>query len=145
MIGIYEIENKKTGKKYIGSSHNIEKRFYQHKNDMKNGKHANIHLQREYDKYGLESFKFNILEECCKENTKQIEQKYLDRIFEIDNCFLLYYNIGKKSEGGDNLTSNPKRSEIIDKIKKGIMKRYVNESEEDKIKRCENLCKITQL
>lgn len=139
MIGIYEIENTISYKKYIGSSFNIEKRFYRHKNNLKSGKHANIHLQREYDKYGLESFTFNILEECSKEDIKQIEQKYLNKIFEIDNCFLLYYNIGKKSSGGDNLTFNPKRSEIIIKIKNGLVKRYENESEEDKIRRCENL------
>ena len=134
MIGIYEIVNNISDKKYIGSSLNIEKRLYRHKNDLKNGKHVNIHLQREYNKYGFESFTFNVLEECSKDDIKQIEQKYLNKIFEISNCFLLYYNIGKKSEGGDNLTFNPRRSEIIDKIKNGLIRRYENENEEDKIK-----------
>ena len=63
MIVIYEIENKISGKKYIGSSFNIGNRFYRHKNDLKNGKHTNIHLQREYDNYEFESFTFDILEE----------------------------------------------------------------------------------
>lgn len=39
MIGIYKIENTKNHKVYIGQSIDIEHRFNQHKNYLKNNKH----------------------------------------------------------------------------------------------------------
>lgn len=102
-IGIYKIENIINGKKYIGSSINIDKRFYRHKNDLINNKHNNIHLQRDFNKYSLDDFKFECIEICDVNNIKKIEQKYLDKIFEIKNNNNIYYNIGKQSSGGDNI------------------------------------------
>lgn len=139
MIGIYKIENVINGKKYIGSAINIDIRLKRHINDLKNKKHVNIHLQREYNKYGIENFIFECVEECEKDILKDIEQQYLNNIFLIKNNNLFYYNIGKDASGGDNLTYNPNKNIIIDKIKVGLIKRYENESDEDKVKRRNNL------
>lgn len=139
MIGIYKIENIITGKKYIGSAINIDIRLKRHINDLKNEKHGNIHLQREFNKYGIENFIFECVEECEKAILKEIEQNYLNEIFLLKNNNLYYYNIGKDASGGDNLTYNPNRSLIIDKIKAGLHKRYENESKEEKIKRSINI------
>ena len=139
MIGIYKIENLITGKIYIGSSLNIEKRFLRHKNELIKKRHVNIHLQREFNKYGIECLIFKILEECNKERLKEIEQLYLDNIFSDTNHYLYYYNIGKNSSGGDNLTLHPNREEIINKIKNGSIVRYYLETQDDKEKRRERL------
>ena len=64
MIGIYRIKNLKNKKCYYGSSKNIEKRWRTHSNNLKNGKHHNIHLQRSWDKYGEDNFVFELVEEC---------------------------------------------------------------------------------
>jgi group I intron endonuclease len=135
MIGIYKIENIINNKKYIGSAVNIDIRFKRHINDLKNNKHNNIYLQREFNKYGLENFNFECIEICDKKNLKEIEQKYLDDIFAIKECNLYYYNIGKKSTGGDNISNNPNRNIIINKITKGLYERYEKESDEDKLSR----------
>ena len=139
MIGIYKIENIKNGKKYIGSSVNIEKRFNRHISDLKNNKHINIILQRSFNKHDINDFIFECIEICEKENLREIEQGYLNNIFEGKEHNKCYYNIGKQSSGGDNLTNNPNKEKIINNIKNGLHNRYKNESEEDKKKRKENL------
>lgn len=56
--GIYKIVNTFNNKVYIGSSVDIESRHQEHKRDLRNGKHHNYLLQRDWDKYGEESFEF---------------------------------------------------------------------------------------
>lgn len=58
MRGIYYIKNLVNGKKYIGSSKNLTKRLRDHKSALRVGRHHNIHLQRAWNKYGEENFKF---------------------------------------------------------------------------------------
>lgn len=47
-VGIYKIENLHNGRVYIGVSVNVERRFYQHKNLLLNGKHPNKGMQHDY-------------------------------------------------------------------------------------------------
>lgn len=116
MIGIYRIINRVNNKCYYGSSNNIEKRWLRHKNELNKGKHINIILQRAWNKYGSDNFIFELVETCDESLLIEIEQKYLD--LKPD------YNIGIKASGGDNITNNPNRSEIIAKITKSIKDRY---------------------
>jgi group I intron endonuclease len=137
--GIYKIENIVNGRMYIGSSVDINKRINRHKNDLIENKHINCYLQRDFNKYGMSSYLFECIELCNMENLKILEQKYLDEIFSNKKYYEKYYNIGKDATGGDNLSNNPNRLEIIKKIKNGLYKRYNNESELDKLERRENL------
>lgn len=63
---IYKIENLITKRIYIGSSKDIKSRFRDHKFYLLHNNHQNIHLQRSFNKYGIENFKFEILEECSE-------------------------------------------------------------------------------
>lgn len=63
LAGVYAFKYATTGKMYIGSSANLWKRFNEH---LKN-KSSNIHLQRAFEKHGLEQFSFNILEFCSND------------------------------------------------------------------------------
>lgn len=76
--GIYKIINLVNNKIYIGSSNNIKKRFSHHKHSLINNKHYNKYLQNSFNKYTINNFKFEILEECSKENLLIREQYYLD-------------------------------------------------------------------
>ena len=49
--GIYLIKNNISKKEYIGQSINIEKRWKDHKKDLRNNIHKNQHLQNAYNKY----------------------------------------------------------------------------------------------
>ena len=78
LCGIYEVKNIINNKCYIGSSKNINNRFYIHKLDLKNNKHHSTYLQNAYNKYGLKVFEFNIIEECDMDVLIKKEQFYLD-------------------------------------------------------------------
>lgn len=64
MIGVYSIRNILNGKMYIGSSANIDYRFYQHKFVLRKGEHENPHLQASWNKYGEVNFEFKVLVLC---------------------------------------------------------------------------------
>lgn len=83
--GIYWIVGP-TGKAYIGSSQNIEKRLRQHRNELVRGVHANAHLQRAFDKYGVNAFLFTPLEFCAVERLIEREQHHIDS-FDFDTLY----------------------------------------------------------
>ena len=62
--GIYVIRNLVNDKLYVGKSVHIENRWLEHQSDLRNGRHANIHLQRAYDKYGPDNLLHEVLELC---------------------------------------------------------------------------------
>ena len=102
---IYRIMNIINNKYYIGSSIHPIFRKDRHFSKLKRGKHENVYLQRAVNKYGIENFKFEIIEEVQEENLRIIEQKYLDYIF---NNNIKSYNLAKDSRYG---MKNRKHSE----------------------------------
>jgi group I intron endonuclease len=124
MVGVYQIRNSVNGKKYYGSSKEIEKRWARHKRELRSGTHINKILQRAWDKYGENSFVFEVVEECLEECLLSVEQKYLDTNPE--------YNIAIKSSGGDNLTKNPNKGLIVANITKAIKHRVDAMTEEER-------------
>lgn len=132
--GIYKIICMVDKKIYLGSAKNLNKRWKRHLNDLKNKKHVNTHLQRSFDKYGIENFRFEIIEVCKLENLFDREQFYLDVLKPYKNGF----NIGLKACGGDNLSNNPNRENIISKIKKSIKEKISKMSDIEKKKKWSN-------
>jgi group I intron endonuclease len=61
--GIYSISSP-SGRRYIGSAINIDRRWLRHRKDLKAGKHGNRSLQRAAVKYGVENLKFEKLIIC---------------------------------------------------------------------------------
>ena len=51
--GVYLIENSVTGRKYVGSSSNIDRRIKTHKQHLQKGCHNNRKLQKDHDMYGM--------------------------------------------------------------------------------------------
>lgn len=62
--GVYQILNTINSKCYVGSSANIEKRWRTHVWGLETGRHHSKRLSRAVAKYGLQSFRFTVLEEC---------------------------------------------------------------------------------
>ncbi len=77
--GVYQILNLINEDRYIGSAIDLFKRYNEHKNDLKGGRHHNIRLQRAYNKYGEENFEFSIIEYVDgKEDLIGREQFHMD-------------------------------------------------------------------
>ena len=85
--GIYLIQNLENGKKYYGSSLNLDKRLYEHKRNLRLGQHDNKHLQSSWNKYTEDNFKFEIVEEIPiiedeeknNRNLRNIETEYIQK------------------------------------------------------------------
>lgn len=83
--GIYEIVNRVNGKRYVGQSLNIEKRWSYHRQDLTRGNHHSAYLQRSWDKYGEASFLFIIINECEPEEMNDLEQHEINKKSEYNN------------------------------------------------------------
>ena len=97
--GIYSITCVIDGKVYVGRSVRIESRWKSHKNALRRGDHSNAHLQRAWSLYGEESFKFEVLEECSKEETpvREAHWQQVVGIGDDDRCYNLLVEDGTGS------------------------------------------------
>lgn len=77
---VYVLINTKNNKRYIGSTNDLTKRRCDHFNKLRKNKHINKILQNAWNKYGEESFIFQVIEECSIEDKLKREQYYLDTI-----------------------------------------------------------------
>jgi group I intron endonuclease len=97
ICGIYCIENKVNGKKYIGQAVDVAVRWSQHKLSLNNNKHVNNILQNAWNKYGKDNFNFYLIERCYK--------SWLDR---RERYWIKYYNTFKDRTKGYNLDNGGK-------------------------------------
>lgn len=92
MKGLYAIQNKVSGKRYIGSSNSIEKRFEDHILALRRGNHINPYLQHAWDKRREGAFILEVIELVGLEGDLLTrEQIYLDEGFAANNL----YNIAR--------------------------------------------------
>lgn len=85
--GIYCIEHKESGKKYVGSASSFLGRFCGHRNLLSRGTHHSPHLQHAWNKYGEDAFEFKKLLVCSKENLLMYEQLCIDGYKACDQAF----------------------------------------------------------
>ncbi|MER8924279.1 GIY-YIG nuclease family protein [Mesorhizobium sp. M0859] len=92
-IGIYCIRHVESGKRYIGKSIDIERRWYAHRT-----KADNRHLANSIKKYGLDAFAFEILEsftDCDEDRIADRELHWIDHFNTCDRRF--GYNLRRDS------------------------------------------------
>ena len=82
---IYAITNTLNGKRYVGSTKDFKRRIQQHLCLLRSNRHFNVHLQRAWNKYGEDVFRFDVVEMCVGKNLFHREQLW------IDHCG--YYNV----------------------------------------------------
>lgn len=106
---IYKITNKVNGKKYIGKTEyaNPTKRFKEHINDSKKDCEKHRPLYRAFNKYGIDNFDFEIIEET--DNTSSRERYWIE-------YYNTYYGEGYNATlGGDGKKYlNISDKEVID-------------------------------
>lgn len=98
MCGIYKITNIINGKIYIGKSQNIYSRWEYHKTMYNSAKESNKALYQAFQKYGLNNFLFEVIEEMTYENYELFSNNR-------EQYWILYYNSYKNGYnntlGGD--------------------------------------------
>lgn len=101
MTGIYIIRNIVNNKVYIGQSIDIERRWKEHKRKYQyENERKNSYLYNAIYKYGIESFSFDILEECDKDKLNEREIYYIQK-YESTN-----HNKGYNISSGGNLNAH---------------------------------------
>jgi len=131
---IYKILNKTTGKFYIGSAYNFNKRKWVHLHKLRKNYHDNKHLQAAWNKYGESDFEFIILQECKREELLKCEQIWLNwtksfcREFGYNTCAVAGNSIGYKHTEefkkwqSERLKGNKHSKETKEKMSKSARK-----------------------
>lgn len=109
----------KTNKKYIGQSKDISERWKKHISELNNNRHHNDYLQKSWDKYGEENFKFYVLEYCENDNLDERENYYIESYNTLDR------DCGYNLKSGGQL-HNHHSEEIRKKISESNKKAYLN-------------------
>lgn len=134
--GIYCIENLVNGKKYIGSSDDIEERWYYHKNKLRRKVHENTHLQNSWTKYKEENFKFYVIELCKINKLEEREDFYIEyyKVTERDYGYNKKWAFGRKIKGKKR-KSRPMLQEIKEKLSKALKGRAKTEEWKEKVRK----------
>lgn len=117
--GIYCIENISTSKKYIGQSVNISDRWKKHISELNRNSHHNDYLQKAWNKYGKDDFRFYVLEYCSTDELNNKEDSYI----KLHNTMDRDYGYNLKSGGQDH---NYQSEEVRHKISESNKKTYQN-------------------
>src|SRR3990167_742146 len=106
--GIYHIVNKINGKIYVGSAMDLRQRKNAHFSELRRQVHRNQILQRAYNKYGENNFKFKIVALCPMEYLIKLEQWFIDNCSskyniapKAGNCFGKHHSKETKKKIGD--------------------------------------------
>ena len=98
---IYRILNIKNKKSYVGASENIKERYFTHFNKLRRKSHHNKDLQKDFNKFNRDDFKFEIL----KDNVNKEELDEYERFFiGLFDSFRDGYNRTTGGKSGFNFT-----------------------------------------
>lgn len=112
--GIYMIQNYITKKVYIGQSVHVYERIYKHLWALKNNKHRNVHLQNSFNLYGIDNFRFGIVDRCAEEDLNKRETFWINFFHSTDED--KGYNL---LDGGGSKYHHAEESK--EKIRKALM------------------------
>lgn len=118
ITGVYCWKNILDNKVYVGSaSYSLSKRKSGHLYRLKLGNHHSIYFQQAWNKYGKESFIFEILEKCLPDKCIEREQYYIDKLKAANPKF--GYNISTNAGNTLGVTYTPEGCENVGKAKRG--------------------------
>lgn len=89
ICALYEIWNTVNGKRYVGSSVNVRRRWQNHVCDLRAGRHGNPHLQAAWNQYGESAFVFLVLAVLEPSELQPTETRLLGRVVGRADCYNL--------------------------------------------------------
>lgn len=115
--GVYRMFNLLSGNSYVGSSKSVSMRISSHGTRLKSGYKDNVRIRKDLELYGIDSFKFEVLEYCDEPSMKDREQYYFDLIKPFYNAWPTVYSAKGRSYTQEQLKSfiGIKRSPFKDK------------------------------
>lgn len=126
--GVYKLYSVSTGKFYIGSSIELSKRIDRHFRELSECKHHNSYLNEVVKMFGIDDIKVEIIEYSTKDKIRLIEDQLIKENINNPLCV----NIGCSAIGGDNLSKNPNKCDIIKQISHTLHERLDNMSVEER-------------
>ena len=130
--GIYKITNTITNDFYIGSSKNVKHRWTEHKCTSTWNEHPNIQLYQDMQKYGVDKFEFEILEEVEIEHLKEVEQQFIETLKPT------YNNRNANGLDVERQKEYQKEYEKTDKFKEYQKEYYKSERGKESLKKANN-------
>lgn len=80
---VYTIKNTKTGKIYVGSSCEPDRRFECHMSALRRGRHSVKDMQKDFERYG-DCFEFSIVDEMSSPNERDKEFEWMFQLKTYD-------------------------------------------------------------
>lgn len=125
---VYKIVNTVTNDCYVGSSKDVMKRWADHKCPSTWKEHPNIPLYNDFQKYGLDKFRFQILAPVMPEYLKQVEQELIEMIHPTYNSLNAKgRNVERQKEAIRKYRQTEKGREYNRKQARKDMKKYNNQ------------------
>lgn len=118
IIGTYVLTDSRTKRFYLGSTKDVKKRIKRHFSDLEAGIHHCKPFQNIWSKGN--SVLITIYEFETRDEAYALEQQLINQY--KDSTLLL--NVGLGVRGGDNISRNPNRDKIIEKMKASLVERF---------------------
>lgn len=120
---IYKITNTINGKIYVGKDEASDESYYG----------SGSLIKRAIQKYGLDKFTKEVLEDNIndKKLLEELEIYWIGKLNSMDKT--IGYNICKGGNGGDTITNNPNKQNIIEKIRNTSKGRVFTEEHKRKL------------
>ncbi len=125
-IAAYVLVEPNTGFCYYGSTGDIKNRLDRHYRELRAGSHHNPGLQAVWDQYG------SLVEHVFPCETREEAYKWEAAYIESNKFGGGMLNVGLSVSGGDNLTLNPRREEIITEMTESLNTRYADMSADER-------------
>lgn len=109
--GIYKCTCLSNGRIYIGQSINLQRRLSEHIYSLRCNRHRNSHLQNAWNKYGEESFVWEVVELCSVDNLNTQEQYWIEYYDSFNSGFNL--TTGGEGSGGFKVSNETKEKQSI--------------------------------
>ena len=123
--GIYKITNTITNDFYIGSSKDVKQRWRAHKKPSVWKNHPNNPMYIDMQKYGVDKFSFQILEEAEESFLKVAEQQFIETLKPTYNQMNAKgLNIVRRKDYLKEYNKEYEKSDKRKKAKKEYMKEY---------------------